>query len=323
MEKIIQQMKKQGYRFIGNQGAVKICRWTKKSLKNEGVCYKENFYGIKSHRCCQMTPWLGCQNMCVHCWRAMELDFNKLVKKNEIKNPKEIVDEAIKQQQKLLEGFKGNQKADLKKLKQAQGPMQFAISLSGEPTLYSDIGGLIKELNKRGKTSFLVTNGLEPEILEKLYKKNQMPTQLYISVNTSNKKLYDKFHRSKKKNAWKKLNQTLESLPKFRKKTRTVFRINLVRDLNMKKEHIKEFAELIKKSQPQFIEIKGYISVGFARQRLGYERMPTHKELKDYSKEIIKELENLNEDYKILKEQENSKVLVLGKDKEELRIKDI
>jgi len=162
-EETIKQMKGQGYRFVGNHSAVKICRWTKKSLINEGVCYKEKFYGIECHRCCQMTPWLGCDNKCVHCWRAIELDFNKIIKKDEIKNPKDIIDGCIKAQKKLIIGFKGNKKVNMGKFQEAQEPMQFAISLSGEPTIYENIGGLIAELRKRGKTSFLVTNGLYTE----------------------------------------------------------------------------------------------------------------------------------------------------------------
>ena len=91
--KIKQLMKKQGYRFVGNHSAVKICRWTKQSLRNEGVCYKEQFYGIKAHLCCQMTPWLGCDNKCIHCWRAIEFDFNKIINKNKTDSPKDIIDE--------------------------------------------------------------------------------------------------------------------------------------------------------------------------------------------------------------------------------------
>ena len=64
VDEIKKLMRKQGYRFIGDHSAVKMCRWTKKSMRNEGVCYKEKFYGIKSHLCCQMTPWLGCENHC-------------------------------------------------------------------------------------------------------------------------------------------------------------------------------------------------------------------------------------------------------------------
>ena len=44
----------------------------------------------------------------------------------------------------------------------------FAISLTGEPTLYPKLPELIKEIHSRGKTSFLVTNGQHPEVLQKL-----------------------------------------------------------------------------------------------------------------------------------------------------------
>ena len=44
-------MEKQGYRFIGKHSAVKICRWTRKSLIDERECYKSKFYGIKSWEC--------------------------------------------------------------------------------------------------------------------------------------------------------------------------------------------------------------------------------------------------------------------------------
>jgi tRNA wybutosine-synthesizing protein 1 len=323
-EEAIKIMKRQGYRFIGTHAAVKICLWTKKSLLDEGVCYKEQFYGIKSHLCCQMSPWLGCDNKCVHCWRALELDFNKIVDKDKIKAPKEIIDGCIKAQKELLIGFKVDEKskkkqlsrANMKKYVEAQEPMQFAISLSGEPMVYENIGGLIDELRKRGKTSFLVTNGLYPEKLEELKKKKQLPTQLYISVNTPNKELYNKFHRSSKKDAWERLNKSLEIMSGLNK-TRTVFRMNLVKDLNMFPEMAKEYAEMIKKTNPMFVEIKGFMSVGFARQRLGYERMPYHKDIVDFSKEILKFLP----EYKFLDEKKESKVVLLGKNKKDMKIK--
>lgn len=317
-------LKKQHYEIVGKHSAVQICRWTKKSIRNEGVCYKEKFYGIQSHRCCQMTPWLGCQNRCLHCWRPIELDF---ALEGEINSPSEIIDKCIDAQRKLLLGFKilpeteykTKSKADMKKWKEAQEPMQFAISLSGEPTIYPMIGNLIAEIRKRGKTSFLVTNGLYPEKIKEIAKKKQLPTQLYVSVNTSNKESYCKFHRSSEKNAWEKLNETLEILPKLIGKTRTVFRMNLIRQINMDDKSIKEFAGLIKKSKPLFIEIKGYMSVGFARERLGYEMMPTSEEMMEFAKKLEKELEK--EKYKILDSHEFSRAIVLGKSKRELKIK--
>jgi tRNA wybutosine-synthesizing protein 1 len=244
--------------------------------------------------------------------------------KGKMDSPSQIIDGCIEAQRKMLRGFKilpeteykTKSKANMKKWKEAQEPMQFAISLSGEPTVYPKIGGLIAELRKRGKTSFLVTNGLYPEKIKELAKKKQLPTQLYVSVNTSNQEDYDRFHRSSRKNAWKKLNETLNLMPKL--KTRTVFRMNLIRKVNMSDKDIKEFAELIKKSKPKFIELKGYMSVGFARERLGYEMMPNDKEMLEFAKKLERLLKK--EKYKILDVHEFSRAIVLGKNKKELKI---
>ena len=217
----------------------------------------------------------------------------------------------------MLTGFKGHKKINLEKFKEAQDPNQFAISLAGEPTLYPFLAELIKELRKQGKTSFLVTNGLLPEKLKELKKKNALPTQIYISLNSPNKLMYEKWHKSSVKNAWEKFNESLSLFPKLKTKTRTVIRITLVKNLNMKTEHIEDYVKLIKKAKPDFIEVKGYMSVGFARKRLGYEKMPFHMEIKDFSKKIIKKLI----DYKILDEKEESRVILLGKSKANMKIK--
>ena len=42
--------------------------------------------------------------------------------------------------------------------------------------------------------------------------KNQLPTQIYVSVNSSNEKQYNEFQKSRIKGAWDKVNQTLEEL---------------------------------------------------------------------------------------------------------------
>ena len=335
-------LEKQHYRVVGEHSAVQVCRWTKKSIRDEGVCYKEKFYGIKSHLCCQMTCSVWCPNQCLHCWRAIEYTTGNEIP-GKIDSPKEIIDGCIAAQKKLLEGFKilsetkykTVSKANMEKWTEAQEPMQFAISLTGEPTIYSRIGELVEELRKRGKTSFIVTNGLYPEKIKEMAEKNQLPTQLYVSVNAPNKKLYDKIHRSSKKDAWEKLNETLEifssltpqaypeksSKKIFTKgKTRTVFRMNLVKDLNM--IEVENYAKMIKKANPLFVEIKGFMSVGFARQRIAYEKMPLHEEIVEFGRKIVEELNKLGEDFKILDEKKESRVIVLGEDKGELKIKE-
>jgi tRNA wybutosine-synthesizing protein 1 len=319
------RIRKETYTPVGNHSAVQLCNWTKKSLKDEGVCFKEKFYGIKSHLCCQMSPSVFCNNRCIHCWRDISKSQNNFPMKPD--NPNEIIEGAIKAQRKLLTGFKIDpnskrkqlSKANQKKLAEAQEPNQFAISLTGEPTLYPKIGEFIEELRRKKKTSFLVTNGLQPEVIKKLIKKNQLPTRLYVSVNSSNESEHKKFHRSLKKDAWENLIKTLKLFKKIEGKNISVFRINLVRDLNMKDKFIEEFAGLIKMSRPSFIEVKGYMSVGFARERLGYDKMPTHKEMLNWIKKLEEKISS--EGYKLLDQHEVSRAYVLGKNKEDLLIR--
>ncbi|MBU3907513.1 MAG: radical SAM protein, partial [Nanoarchaeota archaeon] len=228
-------LEKQHYGIAGKHSAVQICRWAKKALLDEGFCYKEQFYGIKSHLCCQMSPSIAwCPNKCIHCWRAVEFtqDLKEIENAKKTDNPKEIIEECVKQQRKLLTGFKSNKKINMKKWEEAQNPRQFAISLAGEPTLYPKLAELIKELRKQKKTSFLVTNGLYPEKIKELQKHSALPTQIYISLNTPNEKMYQEWHKSQLKDAWKRFNETIELFKKLKGKTRTVVRMTLVKDLN-------------------------------------------------------------------------------------------
>ena len=133
LEKILER---QQYRLAGSHSAVKIGNWTKRSLLDEGSCYKQRFYGIESHRCLQMTPWLDCRNRCLYCWRAVE---HVLLKNAKIDEPREIIDSCIESQRRLLSGFKGNEMVNMPKWREAQEPNQAAISLAGEPTLYPKI----------------------------------------------------------------------------------------------------------------------------------------------------------------------------------------
>ena len=318
------RVRKETYEPVGKHSAVQLCNWMKNSLRDEGFCFKEKFYGIKSHRCCQMTCSIFCNNRCVHCWRDISNAQDKFIE--DFDEPKEILEGAIKAQRKLLTGFKIDKhskrkqlsKANQKKLEEAQTPTQFALSLTGEPTLYPKIGELIKEIKKRKATSFLVTNGLQPEVIKKLIKEKNLPTRLYVSVNSSNKKDYEKFHRSLKKDAWKKLNESLKLFSKI--KNKSVFRMNLIRGLNMEEKNACEFAKMILKYSPMIVEIKGFMSVGFARGRLGYDRMPTDKEMLEFIKKLLK---YLGKDWKLLDEHERSRAYVVGKDKKVLRIRGI
>ena len=295
------------YEIVGRHSALEICSWNKKSLLDEGVCYKQKFYGINCHRCCQMTPAAGwCDQRCVFCWRAHELNEGMHMD-SDVDSPKEIVDGCITAQRRKLSGFGGNEKVNEEKFKEAQEPMHFAISLTGEPTLYPRLGELIKEIHSRGKTTFLVTNGQHPEVLQKLKDEDALPTQLYISVDAPNEKLHKQIDIPLNKNAWKRLNKTIELLPKLN--CRKVFRVTLIKGVN--DCCIPEYAELVRKAgDDMMIEIKAYMFIGYSRKRMKVENMPTHEEIMGFSRKLANEL-----GWKIIDEKKESRVaLIMKKD---------
>ena len=295
---------KQGYRIVGkNQhSAVKICRWTKESLRRDRVCFKQKWYGIKSHRCLQVTPALfWCTHRCVFCWRSMSATIGSDMKNLKIDEPSEIIDGFIKAQRLLLTGFKGNSEVNKKKWKESQNPTNMAISLAGEPTLYEKLSDLIEEAHKRGMTTFLVTNGTRPDKLERL---EEEPKHLYISLCAPDKEVYQKIHKPSIPDGWKRLNESLELMNNFNCKT--VIRLTLVKDLNMGSPE--KYAKLIKKANPDFIEPKGYVWVGESQNRLEKENMPYHKDVVEFAEELAQET-----GYTFKDEFEPSRVVLLTK----------
>jgi tRNA wybutosine-synthesizing protein 1 len=291
---------RQQYRMAGSHSAVKICEWTKKSLRDEGFCYKQKFYGIQSHRCLQMTPSVAwCPNRCVYCWRAVERTLEAPKKGEKTDEPSDIIDKCVEQQRLLLTGFKGLDKANRKKWLEAQDPNQAAISLAGEPTAYPRISELIEEFGKRRFTTFLVTNGQYPERLEEMAE----PTNLYISLDAPDRETYRKVDRPSLPDFWERLGKSLELMNSF--SCAKVIRLTLARELTMKDPE--GYAKLIGRAEPDFIECKGYMWVGFSRKRLPKEAMPWHHEIRSFAEKLSELTE-----YSYKDEQPESRVVLLA-----------
>ena len=316
---------KMGYALVGETSAVQICRWTKNSIRGDGGCWKEKFYGISSAGCCQMSPAvMWCENKCLHCWRPIEMNLGTKLPK--IDNPIEILDGIVEARKKLLLGFRGNDKINKDKFENGLEPSLYTMSLSGEATLYPKLGEMFKEIRRRGAVSFLVTNGLNPEVLNN-FKDDELPTQIAISTNAPNERLFKIWHRSTKKNAWEKFNNSLDVIKRLKGKVRRAVRLTLV-DIgeegnfnemtNMSEENVEEYCNLIKKAEPNFIHVKGYKSVGYARARMGYDKQPWFEAVKEYALKIEKRL--LKDGYKIMAEDKRSCVVMLAKNGIELKI---
>lgn len=295
-------LEKQGYRFVGNHSSIKVCSWVKKALKNKDVCYKNQFYGIKTWSCMQSTCATDfCTQRCLFCWRDIEHTLPEW--QGEIDEPKEILDNMIKEHALFLQGLKGNPATDLKRFEEATKPRHVALSLTGDACFYPKLPELVKEIHSRNMTTFIVTNGFNPDMLEKLYNYEE-PTQMYVTLTAPNKKVFEQTCRPLIPDAWEKLIESLKILQKFK---RSVVRLTLVKDLNM--TDIEGYANIIKDLDIKFIEIKAAMNVGYAQQRLPYSSMPLHDEIKEFSKKLADLI-----GWKIIDEKENSRVVLLMKE---------
>ncbi|UCE37153.1 MAG: 4-demethylwyosine synthase TYW1 [Thermoplasmata archaeon] len=294
-------LERQHYRVIGDHSGVKVCHWMRQKLLHGRVCYKETFYGIESHRCLQMTPTIdACTQNCLFCWRVKGFSWEALHK--DFDSAEMILKESIKAQKPLISGFKGDPRCNEELWHEALEPNQVAISLTGEPTLYPLLGEFIELCHKRGMTTFLVTNGTTPDILEKL---DPLPTQLYVTVAAPNEKILKKLCAPMVPDAWSLLIKTLEILPSL--DTRRVIRHTLVDGWNIGWEE--DYTKLDEKAEPMFIEPKGFVFVGGSRQRMAMENMPSHEKVKVFGKQLGTLL-----GVKILMEREDSRVVLLGED---------
>lgn len=297
---IRKRLEKQHYAIVGNHSGAKLCHWLKQSLIHKRSCYKQSFYGIQSHRCLQMTPTLNqCTHSCLFCWRFQGFTETSLT---DADNPAFILDGLIKAQQRLITGFKGDPRCERKKWDEANQPNMVACSLSGEPTLYPYLGEFFEACHRKGMTTFLVTNGTTPEVLEHL---DPLPTQLYVSLIAPNKEVYKKLCNPLIPDGWDKIQHTLELLPSL--DTRTVVRHTLVHEWNLNDRFIPEYARLIQLANPDFVEPKGYVFVGQSRKRMTLDNMPSHDQIKHFSSLLCKKI-----GYEMTNEKSDSRVVLLS-----------
>ncbi len=304
-EETLKTLEKQGYHFVGTHkhSAVKTCLWLRRSIRGEGNCYKGKFYGISAHRCIQMTPSIFCNQRCVHCWRPLEA-FNIGADEEQVvwDSPAEIVEDCIKEQGRLISGFKGSDKTSTAAFAEAAIPKHAAISLIGEPTLYPYLKELIRNFHSRDMTTFVVSNGTNPEVLREI-----RPYQLYISLNAPDEATYKKASHAQ---YWTRINESLDEMRMLKGRTRRVIRVTCIEGLNM--TNPAGYAELLGRANPDFVEVKAYMHIGYSRKRLSRDAMPTHLRVKEFAREIAEALTALGYNYTIADESEISRVVLIS-----------
>lgn len=295
-------LRKQGYRQVGNHSAVKICEWTKHMLRGIGGCYKYVFYGIRSHQCLQMTTSMFCASRCKFCWRGQKAPVSKKWY-GPIDSPEHIINHAIDEHLKLLQGFKGKgyEKANQKNISEMNNVRHVALSLTGEPITYPLINEIVKAFHKRRISTFLVTNSQYPEQIEKIDK----VTQLYLSIDAPNEELMEKIDRPLFKDFWERMEKCLDLLKT--RKYRTCIRLTLIKNNNM--DDLEGYATLIRRGDPDFVELKSYVWVGASQSYYKPQDMPFIEDIRKFANELIK----IMPEYEVMREHLPSRVILLIK----------
>ncbi|QQR92808.1 MAG: 4-demethylwyosine synthase TYW1 [Candidatus Iainarchaeum archaeon] len=296
-----QELEHQQYRIVGSHSAVKVCGWTKNMLRGEGGCYKLKFYGIQSHQCMQMTVNLSCANRCTFCWRGTKAPVEKEWNWK-MDSPSFIIDEALKAHYTLLQGFGGHAGVPKAMFDASQHVGHVALSLTGEPIVYPKINELCENFHRKRISTFIVTNAQYPEAIKNLH----TITQLYLSLDAPNKEVLKQLDIPLFPDYWERYQQSLDECAK--KKYRTTARLTVVKGINdIEPQH---YAQLIRKGDFDFIEIKGYMHVGESQKRLPRSAMPDFAYVKEFGMKVLAFLEK---DYEFASEHLPSDVILIAK----------
>jgi tRNA wybutosine-synthesizing protein 1 len=300
---------KQGYTIIGSHSGVKICRWTKSALRGRGSCYKNSFYGIKSHLCMETTPSLSCSNKCVFCWRHGTNPVSTTWRW-QVDDPEMIFKGAKEGHYKKIKMMRGVPGVRAERFEEAMRIRHCALSLVGEPIFYPRINEFVGLLHGERISSFLVCNAQHPDQLRSL----RRVTQLYVSIDASNKESLRKIDRPLHRDFWERFQQCLDILREKRFVHRTVFRLTLVKGFNVEDE-VEGYADLVQQGLPCFVEIKGVTYCGTSSSAgagLTMQNVPFYEEVVDFVEALDAALLRRGLEYGIAAEHAHSCCVLLA-----------
>ncbi|KAK2751172.1 hypothetical protein FQN57_000249 [Myotisia sp. PD_48] len=300
---------KQGYTIVGSHSGVKICRWTKSALRGRGSCYKNSFYGIKSHLCMESTPSLSCSNKCVFCWRHGTNPVGTTWRWKI--DPPDLIFNGVKEGHykkiKMLRGVPG---VRAERFAEAMRIRHCALSLVGEPIFYPHINELLGMLHGEHISSFLVCNAQHPDELAAL----DRVTQLYVSIDASNRDSLRKIDRPLHRDFWERFQRCLSIIREKRAVQRTVYRLTLVKGFNVEDEAV-GYADLVEKGLPCLVEVKGVTYCGTSSSAgagLTMQNVPFYEEIVEFVIQLNDELNRRGLGYGIAAEHSHSCCILLA-----------
>ncbi|KXT04715.1 hypothetical protein AC579_618 [Pseudocercospora musae] len=300
---------KQGYTIVGTHSGVKTCRWTKSALRGRGSCYKFSFYGIHSHQCMEATPSLSCSNKCVFCWRHGTNPVGTTWRW-QVDEPELIFDGIKAGHYQKIKQMRGVPGVRAERFAEAMRIQHCALSLVGEPIFYPHINQLLAMLHAEHISSFLVCNAQHPDQLATL----GPVTQLYVSIDASNKETLRKIDRPLHRDFWERFIRCMDILREKRFTHRTVFRLTLVKGFNVD-EDAKGYADLVERALPGFVEVKGVTYCGTptaAGAGLSMQNVPFYEEVAAFVASLEKELNSRGLEYGIAAEHAHSCCILLA-----------
>lgn len=307
-----QALTKQGYTIIGTHSGVKICRWTKSALRGRGSCYKYSFYGIASHLCMETTPSLSCSNKCVFCWRHGTNPVGTTWRW-QVDPPDLIFNGAKEGHYKKIKMMRGVPGVRAERFEEAMRIRHCALSLVGEPIFYPHINEFLSLLHAERISSFLVCNAQHPAQLAALKK----VTQLYVSIDASNKDSLRKIDRPLHRDFWERFCACLDILREKRYQQRTVFRLTLVKGFNIDDE-AEGYADLVERGLPCFVEVKGVTYCGTSTSKgagLSMQNVPFYEEVCAFVEALNAALARRGLGYGIAAEHAHSCCILLASDR--------
>ncbi|KAL8788007.1 MAG: hypothetical protein Q9213_001899 [Squamulea squamosa] len=257
----------------------------------------------------ETTPSLSCSNKCVFCWRHGTNPVGTTWRWK-VDPPDQIFEGAKEAHLKKIKMMKGVPGVRAERFQEAMRVRHCALSLVGEPIFYPHINQFLRLLHAERISSFLVCNAQHPEQLAALDK----VTQLYVSIDASNKDSLRKVDRPLHRDFWERFLKCLDIIRARRFRMRTVFRLTLVKGFNVEDE-AEGYADLVAQGLPCFVEVKGVTYCGTSSSAgagLTMQNVPFYEEVVAFVRALSAALQQRGLEYGMAAEHAHSCCILIA-----------